>query len=389
MKILYTATVLSHICQFHLPYLQALQEKGVEVHVAARDNLAEKNGLTLKYTDRYFNIPFQRSPKDIRNLKAYAQLKELLHQEYYDVIVCNTPMGGIITRLAAQKTRKQGTKVIYMAHGFHFYQGAPKKNWLVFYPIEKFMARYCDVLITINEEDYDLARKKFHTRVEHIHGVGVSAERYHPVSDAEYREMRRAEGLSGDDFVILCTGELNENKDQKTLIAAAAKLKDTIPNLKVLLAGNGPLEQALREQIRTEHLENIVQLLGYRTDLEKVVPAVDLVVSCSHREGMGLNIIEAMLCEKPVVAAVNRGHRELVEHEVNGYLIQPSDVNSFAKSILDLYLDREKRSKMGRVGYDKAIKYTVAMVRRELLPILEKDFGGKTDAENIRLNGNI
>lgn len=372
MKILYTATVLSHICQFHLPYLQTLQEAGVEVHVAARDNLAEKNGLQLKYADRYFNIPFQRSPKDSRNLKAYMQLKELLKKEHYDVIVCNTPMGGIITRLAAQAMRRQGTKVVYMAHGFHFYQGAPKKNWLVFYPIEKFMARYCDVLITINEEDYALARKKFHMQVEHIHGVGVSAERYHPVSDVERREMRKAEGLSDNDFVILCTGELNQNKDQKTLIAAAAKLKNTIPNLKVLLAGNGPLEQALRDQIQAERLGNIVKLLGYRTDLEKVVPAVDLVVSCSHREGMPLNIIEAMLCEKPVVAAVNRGHKELVDHGVTGYLVSPSDEDGLSRCIFNLSLDAEKRTKMGRAGYDKAFQYTVDAVRRELLsPVLD------------------
>lgn len=377
MKILYTATVLSHICQFHLPYLQTLQEAGVEVHVAARDNLAEKNGLQLKYADRYFNIPFQRSPKDSRNLKAYTQLKELLKKEHYDVIVCNTPMGGIITRLAAQAMRRQGTKVVYMAHGFHFYQGAPKKNWLVFYPIEKFMARYCDVLITINEEDYALARKKFHTKVEHIHGVGVSAERYHPVSDVERREMRKAEGLSDNDFVILCTGELNQNKDQKTLIAAAAKLKNTIPNLKVLLAGNGPLEQALRDQIQAERLGNIVKLLGYRTDLEKVVPAVDLVVSCSHREGLGLNIIEAMLCKKVVVVSENRGHRELVDNSITGYLVPAGDGDQLSQRITELALDENKRGRMSTEGYRKATKYTVAAVRKELMPILWKEFDGE------------
>lgn len=377
MKILYTATVLSHICQFHLPYLQALQEKGVEVHVAARNNLDEKNGLRLQYADQYFDIPFQRSPKDIRNLKAYAQLKKLLKKEYYDVIVCNTPMGGIITRLAAKETRKRGTKVVYMAHGFHFYDGAPKKNWLVFYPIEKYMARYCDVLITVNEADYALAQKKFHTRVEHIHGVGVSTERYHPAGDEARREMRATEGLSDEDFVILCTGELNRNKDQKTLIAAVAKLKDLIPNLKVLLAGNGPLEQELQTQIQTERLESCVKLLGYRTDLERVTPAVDLVVSCSHREGMPLNIIEAMLCEKPVVASANRGHNELLVNAVTGYLVPPSDVTGFARSIMELYSDAEKRAKMGRAGHAKATPYTVAMVKQELLPILVDNFNGE------------
>ena len=262
MKILYVATVLSHICQFHLPYLQMLQEQGHTVHVAAHDNLAVKNGLQLKYADRHIEIPFERSPYDPRNISAYRKLKALLDQEHYDVIVCNTPVGGILTRLAARKERKQGTRVIYIAHGFHFYKGASKKNWLMFYPLEKEMARLCDVVVTINEEDYRLAKKHFPGKVERIHGVGVREDRYHPAAAEEQAEMRRKEGLSEDDFVVICTGELNENKNQKTLIAAAALLRDQIPNLKVLLAGNGPKEQELREQIAAEHLEKVVKLLG-------------------------------------------------------------------------------------------------------------------------------
>ena len=144
LKILYTATVLSHICQFHLPHMQHLQEQGWEVHVAAHDNLAVKNGLQLKYCDKFIETPFSRSPKSPNNLKAYRQLKKLLSEEHYDVILCNTPMGGIVTRLAAKKTRKQGTKVIYMAHGFHFYKGASKKSWMIFYPIENHMAQGLD-----------------------------------------------------------------------------------------------------------------------------------------------------------------------------------------------------------------------------------------------------
>ena len=307
MKILYVATVLSHICQFHLPYLQMLQEQGHEVHVAAHDNLAFKNGLQLKYCDRHIEIPFERSPYNPRNIKAYWKLEALLDEEHYDVIVCNTPVGGILTRLAARKDRKDGTRVIYVAHGFHFYKGASKKNWAMFYPLEKEMARMCDVVVTINEEDYQLAKKHFPGRVERIHGMGVCEDRYHPATVEEQKEMRRKEGLSENDFVIICTGELNENKNQKTLISAAALLRDKTTNLKVLLAGNGPKEQELRDQIAAERLEDMVKLLGYRTDLENLVPAVDVVVSCSKREGLPLNIVEAMLCKSqlspPVTAA--------------------------------------------------------------------------------------
>lgn len=366
MKILYTATVLSHICQFHLPYLEAFQARGIEVHVAARDNLAEKNGLQLRCCDRFFEIPFRRSPASPENLRAYRELKKLVEREQYDLILCNTPMGGIVTRLAAAKSRKKGTKVAYMAHGFHFYRGAPKKNWLVYYPIEKTMARLCDLVITITEEDYSLAREKFPCDVAHIHGVGVRTERYHPVSREEALAMREKEGLRKGDFAILCTGELNKNKDQATLISAAALLRDKIPNLRILLAGNGPLEQTLREQIRENGLEDSVTLLGYRTDLETVVPAMDLIVSCSHREGLPLNILEAMLCRKAVVASVNRGHKELVEDGKTGFLVQPGDAEAFARRIRELYEAPALAMSMGDTGYEKAQSYTVDAVRDEL-----------------------
>ena len=372
MKILYVATVLSHICQFHLPHMKHLQEQGWEVHVAARDNLAVKNGLQLRFCDKFIETPFSRSPKSRDNLKAYRQMKKLLAEERYDVILCNTPMGGIVTRLAAKKARKRGTKVIYMVHGFHFYKGSSKAAWLVYYPIEKHMAKRCDLLITINEEDYALARRKFRGRTEiaHIHGIGVDERRYHPSTPAERLAMREAEGLSPDDFVILCTGELNENKNQKTLVSAASLLKDKIPGLKVLLAGNGPREQALRDQIAAEGLEGTVELLGYRTDLERLVPAVDLVVSCSRREGMPLNIIEAMLCKKTIVASHNRGHDELVRVGVNGLLFDAPDCHALADSLLLLYRDPARAAGFGEKGFEIAGTYSVSRVKYELERLL-------------------
>lgn len=370
MKILYTATVLSHICQFHLPYLRELQKRGNIIHVAAHNNLAEKNGLALNYTDEFIEIPFRRSPFDRRNFGAYKQIKQLIDRENYDLILCNTPVGGILTRLAARNARKKGCRVIYMAHGFHFYQGASKKNWLLFYPIEKVMAKWCDTLITITQEDYSLAKQKFHTNVVHIHGVGVSTERYHPADEAARREMRQAEGLSDTDFVILCTGELNQNKDQATLIRATAEIKEKVPHFKVLLAGNGPLEADLRALVSSLGLENTVKFLGYRTDLEKVVPAMDIIVSCSHREGMPLNIIEAMLCGKPVVAAANRGSRELIHDGQNGYLFAAGDAVALGQHILELHSKPELCQAMGQAGMEKAENYTVESVKKELFPIL-------------------
>lgn len=161
MKILLVATVQSHICQFHKPLVAMLHEHGCEVHVAARNNLAEKNRLKLDFVEQVFDVPFQRSPFSPKNLGAYKQLKKIIDEGNYDVVHCNTPVGGVLGRLAAQKARKRGTKVFYTAHGFHFYKGAPKKNWLIWYPVEKFMCRHTDKLITITQEDYDLFPRRW------------------------------------------------------------------------------------------------------------------------------------------------------------------------------------------------------------------------------------
>lgn len=365
MKVLLVATVQSHICQFHRPLVAMLHEHGCEVHVAARNNLAEKNGLKLDFVEQVFDVPFQRSPFSPKNLGAYKQLKKIIDEGSYDVVHCNTPVGGVVGRLAARKARKRGTKAFYTAHGFHFYKGAPKKNWLIWYPVEKFMCHYTDKLITINEEDYQLARSKFPVETCHIHGVGVSVSRYHPHSAEEEEVLRKEESLSAQDFVVLCTGELNANKDQRTLIDAAVLCRDRIPELKVLLAGNGPLESTLREQISGNHAEGYIRLLGYRTDLERVVPAADVIVSCSHREGLGLNLIEGMLCGKTVIAVENRGHRELVEDGVTGYLIPAGDSRALAEVLVKLYKSGA-RQRLGQAGYEKARLYTDQNVKREL-----------------------
>lgn len=367
-KILLIATVQSHICQFHRPLAAMLHEQGCVLHVAARNNLAEKNGLKLDFAEQIFDVPFQRSPFSPKNLKAYRQLKRIIAEGGYDVIHCNTPVGGVLGRLAARKARRRGTKVFYTAHGFHFYQGAPKKNWLIWYPVEKLMCRYTDKLITINEEDFRLAQNKFPVEVCRIHGVGVSTERYHLHSAEEEMQLRRRENLSAEDFVVLCTGELNGNKDQQTLIHAAQLCRDKIPELKVLLAGNGPLKDGLQELIRKNGAEEQIRLLGYRTDLEQVAPTADVIVSCSYREGLPINIVEGMLCGKPVIAAGNRGHRELVAEGVTGFLFPPGDSAALAEKLVKLHTEKTQKA-LGAAGYQRALQYTQEQVQRELAEI--------------------
>lgn len=369
-KVLLTATVQSHICQFHRPLVEMLRESGeFEIHVAARNNLAEKNGLKLDFADKVFDVPFERSPFSPKNIRAYKQLKRLIDDTHYDYIHCNTPVGGLVTRLAAGKSRKQGTQVFYTAHGFHFYKGASWKNWLIYYPVEYWMAKKTDKLITINDEDQRLAQRKFPCRIERIHGVGVNPERYHAVDAEQAAALKAAHGFSPQQRLILCVGELLPNKNQQMAIDAMKQVVQTFPDAVLLLAGNGPQRPLLEQRIREYGLEESVKLLGYCTDLEEYQRISEISVSCSHREGLPLNLIEAMLTENPLVVTHNRGHDELVVDGENGYLLNVDDVDGLADRLTSLLAQPELARRMGACGRERALPYGVPAVKQELKEI--------------------
>ena len=374
-KVLLTATVQSHICQFHKPLVKMLHENGYEVHVATYDNLYLKNGLKLDFVDKVFDIPFSRSPKSPDNIKAYKELKKILANEHYDYIHCNTPMGGIITRLAARKTRYEGSKILYAAHGFHFYKGAPIISWMVFYPIEKFFGKYyTDKLITISNADYEMAVKKhICDKVYRIHSVGINSKKYTKVAEDILNAYRSEYYLKPSDFVCICTGELNKNKRQRLVINALPVITKFVPNFKLLIAGNGPEKENLENQIKMLGMEKHAQLIGYRTDLEVFVNLSNIAVSASLREGLGINLIEAMNCHKPVIGSVNRGHSEFIKNGINGFLAGgASDAeisHNFAESIIKLATDQELYKKLAEQAYKDAQLYMDFNVEKELKTI--------------------
>lgn len=365
-KILLVATVQSHIAQFHRPLAEVLHAHGYEVHAAARNNLAEKNGLQLKFVDKIFDVCFSRSPKSKDNITAYNQLKAIVDSGYYEVVHCNTPMGGIIARLATRAARKKGTKLFYTAHGFHFYDGAPKKNWIFFYPIEKLFSRMTDVLITITHEDYKVASQAFYCKVAYMHGVGVSEERYKPVTFEEKLALREKMGYPKNAIILLCIGELNDNKNQTMAIRMMHKVSAKYPEAILLLAGNGPKQKFLEQFIKQEGLERNVKMIGYVTNLQDYQHIIDLQVSCSLREGLPLNIVESMLSGNPVVAGLNRGHRELIQNGINGYIVAANDYEAMGTCVLNLLDNEDLRKRIIQNAIIFAQGFTYTSVRKEL-----------------------
>lgn len=361
-KVLFVATITKHIIGFHTPYLKWFKEQGYEVHVASNGN--EK----IEYCDKHFDIPFERFPIKVNNLRAYKQLKNVIDENKYTIIHCHTPVGGVLTRLAARDSRKNNkTKVMYTAHGFHFYKGAPILNWIIYYPIEKICARWTDCLITINQEDYKLAKRQFRIqKIKLIHGVGVDENKFNIKVDKKRKiEIRHKLGLNEDDFVISYVAELNNNKNQGMLIEVIKELNNN--KIKLLLVGTGVLKSEYIKKIYQYKLEKNILLLGYRKDIPEILKISDLYISVSKREGLPLNIIEARIAKLPVIATDIRGHRELMKSEdlikidnkndlkqkiekvlINKPKIQPIDsrycLESVLKEMEKLYLEEIKES---------------------------------------------
>lgn len=409
-KALMTATVASMLDNFNRGNIRLLLETGFEVTLAANFDAREDSSPLSRIGEfkeemealgcRTVQVDFSRRLKNVTGqLRSYRQLKQLA-EEKFDLVHCNSPICAAMTRLAFRKYRKAneygtgmqatlrkcrrqrmvqdkpqcGTRVIYTAHGFHFYKGAPVINWIIYFPVETWLSRLTDVLITINEEDYIMARKYMHSgAVEHIPGTGIDTEKFSPyiLSPDDRRTKRQKLGIPEGSFVLLSVGELQTRKNHRVVIEAVRKLKN--PRIIYLIAGCGELEEEYRRLIIRNGLTGTVRLLGYRTDIAELCGAADCFIHPSVREGLGIAPLEAMSCGLPLISSWVNGMRDYTEDGKTGCCIDPKSVDSVKEAIMKMYGDARFRSACGRYNAEAALAYSKEKSMAAMRRIYERE----------------
>lgn len=355
-KVLFVASVIGHIETFHLPALKMFKEKGYAVSVMA-------NGVSKsEFIDNSFDIPFDRFPITKGNFKNYFKIKKIIYEEQPDIISCHTPAASVLIRLAA---RNLNTTVVYMAHGFHFYNGGSIFNNILYKTIERVMAKYTDKIITINNEDYEAAQKfhlKKNGKVYYVPGVGIDIENINKVK-SDRKQMCINFGLDEKSFIIISVGELNQNKNHIAVLKALKEMKNK--NISYIICGSGIKYGEYEKFINEEKLSN-VRLLGFRNDVISLMKSSDLLIFPSFREGLPVSIMEGMAAGLPVIASNIRGCKDLVKNDINGFLVSPNDVDALINKINLLMTDKLLYKKMSGNSLEICKTYSVEEILKKL-----------------------
>lgn len=350
-KLLFVSNISNNVGSFVVASIAAAKKCGFEFYYAANWDGATKEQIAedeKKYGIKIVHIDLDRSPYSTKNIKAYKQLVDLINKEKIDYIHCNTPVGGVLGRLAGEKCKVK--KIVYEAHGFHFYEGAPKKNWMIYYPVEKWLAKKTDAIITINNEDFERAKTfklKNNGQVYYVPGVGMDLSQYN-VPDTVRKIKRNELNLKDTDFALISMGDLIDRKNYKIAIEVVAKLNN--PHVHYFICGKGPEEVNLKKLAGNLGVDKQVHFLGFRNDIKELLKASDTFLFTSKQEGLARSLMEAMASKIPCVVSKIRGNTELIVNNENGFLCSGLDdyVNAIIKIMQspDLaYKFKEKSSK--------------------------------------------
>lgn len=375
-KALMLASVASMIDLFNDDNINTLISLGYDVHVMA--NFQNGSITSQSRVDEFYNELIQKNisvfdapiPRNLFKISAiissYRQIKQLVNDNQYHIVHCHSPIGGVVCRLACREARNKNTKVIYTAHGFHFFNKAPLLNWVLFYPIEKICSRFTDILITINKEDYNRA-KKFHARsVQYVPGIGVHTERFQNLN-IDKLAKRSSFGIENDDFLIMSTGQISVRKNHEVIIRALWQLKNK--KIKYMIVGFGELENKLKLLVEKLNLNDQIIFTGYRKDVNDLLAVADAFAFPSLQEGLPVALMEAMAAGLPIVCSNIRGNIDLIKEGENGYIVDCNDIDGFAKTIDSIYKDADQRKKMANLNREIIKKYDNSEVKAKMQQI--------------------
>lgn len=367
-KILYCASNDIHIKNFHIPYLKYFKENGFEVHLLSHGH------MSFPYVDVKYDIPFKKSILSAKNIQAISEVKNILRQNQYDIISIHTALAGAIVRPAVLLSEKRSTRVIYTSHGYFFWNGGPFVNWLKYLIPEKVCSIVTDSIMAMNQEDFDLARKYKLCKgdVELIPGMGVDLNRFKPCGLDRAQNLRQNFRINNDDFLAVYPAEMSKRKNHKELLKAFAMFLEKVPKGRLLLPGEG---QLMEENIALADKLNILERVifpRYVDNMEEIYTMCDIAVSSAVSEGLPLNIIEAMACGLPVVASRIRGHSDLIEDKINGYLYTLGDSKSLLWALEECYRAKETFKNISIRNILKAEKYSLEKAKIKICNIYEK-----------------
>lgn len=369
-KILIVTSSYFFVRTFLIPHIKHLVENGWIVHVAS-----DNDGTTIPFAHQQIDIPIKRSPFHLSNAMAISMLSDMIGKEKYDIVHCHTPIGAMVARLAARKYRKEGVKVIYMTHGLHFYKGARKKNWMVYYTAEKFLARYTDAIISINSEDKKNIENYF-PEIPHQYitpGIGYDIKHVGHPGKISKGELRKQYGIGPNDFVCLYIARYTQDKNHRFLIKSVKEIQEYIPKIKILFVGDGEEMVACRELAKKLGVDKSVIFTGFQLNITDYLHMSDVGVSPSVCEGLGLGLVEEMCFALPVVASRVRGHRDLITHGENGLLYKLDDTQEFIKNLKFLYNNPDMARKIGRNARNGISKYAVENIITLMDEIYDKE----------------
>lgn len=367
-KILIVTSSYYFVRVFLQAHIKHLSENGWCVHVASEDD-----GEPIPYVHRQIDIPIKRSPFKIDNIKAVNRLRKHINSEKYDIVHCHTPLGAMVARLAAREARKKiGTKVIYMTHGLHFYQGAPLKNWVLYYPVEKFLSRYTDAIITINEEDRAAVAKFRQIKKQYkIPGIGYDSQHIGSLDKCRREELRRQNGFTPEDFVGIYIARYTNDKNHRFLIKALPDIHTHIPQCKFIMLGDGKELESCRELAKQLGVDDSVRIMGFKHDIGDYLLMADVGVSPSVSEGLGMGLVEEMCAKLPILATDIRGHRDLINSGENGILYPLNDSKTFVEKLCYLYSNPAERERIGNAAYSNISQYSVENIISVMMSIYD------------------